>query len=127
ADFADMFGGVMKMSAIGPKRTSVVAPQMSAFGSKADIGRAWGILLSPTGQRSAIKPKAIVVIVFVASAANACLLHLFLARRCMPLRLRFRHVCFLRISVTEFKKNGRAEIPRWLHYTFVDTRTRDNV
>jgi hypothetical protein len=27
------------VSAIGPKRTSVVAPQMSAFGGKADIGQ----------------------------------------------------------------------------------------
>jgi hypothetical protein len=26
------------MSAFGPKRTSLVAPHMSAFGSKADIG-----------------------------------------------------------------------------------------
>jgi len=27
------------MSAFGPKRTSVVAPHMSAFGGKADIGQ----------------------------------------------------------------------------------------
>ena len=35
------------MSAIGPKRTSLVAPHMSAFGGKADMavrfrGRYWG-------------------------------------------------------------------------------------
>src|SRR5262245_11072565 len=31
------------MSAFGPKRTSVVAPHMSAFGSKADIALAFAI------------------------------------------------------------------------------------
>ena len=32
------------MSALGPKRTSVVAPHMSSFGGKADMGRPYSTL-----------------------------------------------------------------------------------
>ena len=50
-----IYRGVIVMSAIGTKRTSQVAPHMSAFGGKADVKRQFATdsTLGKSGQRGA--------------------------------------------------------------------------
>jgi len=62
---ANAYAGVenARMSAIGPKQTSAIAPHMSAFGGKADMPknnrrRYWGVKrISLSGEMSAFHPK----------------------------------------------------------------------
>ena len=59
------------MSAFGPKRTSLVAPHMSAFGGKADIGHHARMSLNPAGETrflyKVLEPPTAAIVEFILS------------------------------------------------------------